>query len=65
MIELNRPPVRNPILNHIITLNPITTHTHTLITTHIHTTMVVIIVSTTLISTLIAVIGGNNWLVCP
>src|SRR4030042_3558499 len=55
----------NPILNHIITLKPITPP----ITTHTHTTTVVIIVTTALITTLttilITVIGGNNRLACP
>jgi hypothetical protein len=53
MLELNRPLAGNPILNRMITLDIITP-----ITIPIHTSMVVTIVSTTLI----AVIGGNEWL---
>ena len=58
MLELSRPPVSNPILNHIITHTPISTdtYTHIPITTHIHTTMVVIMVSTALITTLTAIL---------
>ena len=63
MLELNHPPAGNPILNHIITLNLITTP----ITTHIHTTTttttVVIIVITAIITpliTAITAIGGNS-----
>jgi hypothetical protein len=60
MPELNPPPVGSPILKHITTHTriPITTdtYTHTPITTHIHITTVVIIVTTALITFLIAIL---------
>jgi len=73
MPELNRPLVGSPTLRHIIphTRTPFTTDssTHTPIPTQIHTTTVVIIVTTVLIptltATLITVIGGSKWFLCP